>query len=133
MTNCRKCNKPCLCNIHMCDACIEAETIVVGSVTYTEDTEVSRMFESAAQYERVRIPAGEYPIVLGLSRFDGRRYVAVRIKGEVLSSGYGAKRYAERIGQTIEFSEQPYKYQLRDGWRNAKITDVENFERAGGV
>lgn len=119
-----------------CDACLEAMTVRVGTMTIPEAFDCEESFESAAQYRTVRVKAGEYPIFVKVSRFDARRYVAVELSGVVTHSGYGSKRYTEEIGTVRTVRPSYYKYQLRAGklyHGTATITDSAAFEAAQGV
>lgn len=133
---CRDCGVFCTTNISVCESCLEKRTVVVGTIEVLETIRVERGSESANAYHTIEVQPGSYPIVVGVSRFDGSRYLAVRYTGKVVSSGYGNKSYP--TGHVDQVSEQPYKYAVREGTYRAKtarisLTDLETFELVKGV
>lgn len=110
-----------------------AAFVRVATIHIAEAFDLSRQHESAAQYHTIRVEPGAYPVEVLTS--NGRRYVVARFSGLCVSSGYGAKRYADKIGRPSEVSTYPYKYQLRTGryLGRVEIHDAGTLESAEGV
>lgn len=112
--------------------------IKVGHVTVTEAFDLNRPHESAAQYHRIRVEPGAYPVEVRDSRYGGK-YAAVAFSGIVLASGYAGDsnvRHRDLEGATDTVVMQPYKYELRAGmYHGCKVTldDPTALDAAQGV
>ena len=89
-------------------------TTQIGWYTLPQEADFNDSFESAAQYKRIAVPAGRYPVVVGVYNPAWGHYLAIELTGTCKASGYGPKAYRDEIDKPATMSLRPYKYQLGD-------------------